>query len=77
VNVSTSAFEDLTAQVAELTEQVRRLAAKEFGEEMFYAAGRAHGETAAREAMLGRAAKTSRAAAPRPSHLRAVPGGPR
>jgi hypothetical protein len=74
VNVSTGAFEALTAQLAELTEQVRRLAAKEFSEEMFFKAGYASGETRTREAMLGRAAQTSRPAARRPSHLSVVGG---
>ncbi len=77
MNVSTGAFEALTAQLAELTEQVRQLAVKEVYAEGIFQAGVATGETRTREAMLVRAAQTSRPASPRPSHLRAVPGGPR
>jgi hypothetical protein len=75
VNVSTGAFEALTAQLAELTEQVRQLATKEFGAEALFQAGYATGETRTREAMLGRAGQTSRPAVPRPSHLRVVREG--
>jgi hypothetical protein len=72
--VDTGAFEALTAQLAELTEQVRELAAKEFSAEAFFQAGYAHGETRTREAMLGRATQASRPAALRPSHLSVVGG---
>jgi hypothetical protein len=75
MNVSTGAFEALTAQLAELTEQVRQLAVREATDEAFFAVGRAYGETRAREALLGRAAQTSRPATPRPSHLSVVGGG--
>jgi hypothetical protein len=75
VNVSTGAFEVLTEQLAELTEQVRQLAVSEASDEVFFAAGRAYGETRAREALLGRAAQTSRPAGPRLSHLRVVREG--
>jgi hypothetical protein len=40
VNVSAGQFQALTAQLAELTEQVRQLAAKEFSAEMFFEAAR-------------------------------------
>jgi hypothetical protein len=75
VNISTGAFEALTTQLAELTEQVRQLAARDMAADFFFQAGLATGETKAREALLGRAAKTSRPAAPRPSHLRVVREG--
>ena len=75
MNVSTGAIEALTEQVAELTEQVRGLAARGYAAEMFFQVGYAARETATREAMLGRAAQTSRPAAPRPSHLRVVREG--
>jgi hypothetical protein len=74
VNVSTGQFQALTAQLAELTEQVRQLAVKEVSADMFFQAGCAHGETRTREAMLGRAAQASRPAARRPSHLSVVGG---
>jgi hypothetical protein len=74
MNVSTGAFEALTAHLAELTEQVRQLAAEEFSAEMFFQAGCVQGETRTREAMLGRAAQASRPAARRPSHLSVVGG---
>jgi hypothetical protein len=75
MNVSTGAFEALTAQLAELTEQVRQLAVREASAEVFFAAGRAYGETRARATLLGRAAQTSRPATPRLSHLRVVREG--
>jgi hypothetical protein len=73
--VDTGAFQVLTAQLAELTEQVRQLAVKEFTAEAIFQAGYATGETRTREAMLGRAAQTSRPAAPRARHLSVVSGG--
>ncbi len=75
MNVSTGEFRALTDQVAALAEQVRGVVQREFAVEMVYEAGYAAGETAARGALLGRAAKTSRTSRPRPSHLRPVPGG--
>lgn len=75
MNVSTAAFEALTAQVAELIEQIRQLAAREVAAEHYFEVGRAAGETSAREAMLGRAAKTARPARLRPVHLQPVQGG--
>jgi hypothetical protein len=73
--VDTGAFETLTAQLAELTEQVRQLAAREVTAEHYFEVGRAAGETSAREAMLGRAAQASRPAAPRARRLSVVSGG--
>ena len=75
MNVSTGAFEALTAQVAELAEQVRQLAVKEAAADAFFQAGYAAGETRAQEALLGRAARTSRPATPRLSHLRVAREG--
>lgn len=75
MEVDTGAFRALTDQVAEMAEQVRQLAVKEFTMDLFFQAGYAAGETHTREAMLGRAAQTSRPAAPRPPHLRVVGGG--
>ncbi len=72
--VDTGAFQTLTAQVAELAEQVRRLAVKEVSAEAIFQAGFATGEIRTREAMLGRAAQASRPVAPRPSHLSVVGG---
>jgi len=81
VNVSTGAFEALTAQVAEMAERVGELAERDFDMRHTFAAGYAAGEADTRAAMLGRAAETSRThvrlRGGRPSHLRAVPGGPR
>ena len=80
MTVDTGQFQALTAQVAELTEPVRKLAELEFAERMFFQAGYATGQDATREAMLGRAARISRDARPRgarSSHLRAVDGGSR
>ena len=71
MNVSTGEFAALTAQVGELAEQVRELAARQVIERTFFDAGFAAGQNA----MLGRAAKTSRPATPRPSHLHSVGGG--
>lgn len=75
MNVSTGAFEALTAQVAEIAERVRELAVRDVATEHMFAAGFAAGEAATREALLGRAARTSRPASPRPSHLSVVGGG--
>ena len=78
MNVDTGEFRNLAAQVAELTEQVRQLAAKEFSMDHFFEAGVACGQDRARGALLGRAARTSQASrrgGPRQAHLRAVDGG--
>ena len=79
MQVDTGEFRALTDQVTELAEQVRRLAVKEAATDAFFQAGYAAGETHTREAMLGRAAETSRTHVrlhgARPSHLRAVDGG--
>ena len=79
MQVDTGEFRALTDQVTELAEQVRRLAVREATDEACFAAGRAFGETSAREALLGRAAETSRTHVrlhgARPSHLRSVDGG--
>jgi hypothetical protein len=77
VNVDTGQFAALVGQVAELTEQVRQLTARETSREAFFAAGVAHGEDRARGALLGRAGQASQAprrSGPRPAHLRPVDG---
>ena len=71
MNVSAGQFQALTEQVAEMAERVRQIAARDFALDHIFAAG----EAATREAMLGRAARTSAAARPRPSHLSVVGGG--
>ena len=75
MNVSTGAFEALTAQVAELTQMVRDLATYRAASEYRFHKGYHCGQNAARDALLGRAASTSAAARPRPSHLSVVGGG--
>ena len=72
MQVDTGEFRALRDQVSELAELVRRLGAREATDEAFFAAGRAFGETQTREALLGRAAETSRVPRHRPSHLRAI-----
>ena len=64
MNVDTGAFPALTAQVAELAEQVRQLAQARMVLEAAFAAGRAH----------EREDRTRRPAA-RPRYLRSVDGG--
>lgn len=75
MNVDTGAFQALTDQVAGLAEQVQRLKVLDIASDVFFAAGFEAGRQAARSALLGRAAETSRPATPRPSRLRAVDGG--
>lgn len=78
MNVDTSAFQALTAQVAEIAKRVEDLAKYKAFADMFYDVGYDRGEADARAALLGRAAETSRETGPRgprPSHLRSVDGG--
>ncbi len=73
MNIDTSAFQALTAEVGRPAEAVRGMAARELAVEMVFEAGRAAGQDNMRDAMPGRGAKTS-AAWSRPSHLRPVGG---
>jgi hypothetical protein len=73
VNVSTGALEALTAQVAELAERVREIAAREFAEQVFFEAGFAAGQDSIRRSVgvpvRSRAERPARAAR---GHLRPV-----
>jgi hypothetical protein len=71
VNVDTGAFQALTEQVADLAEQIRQLRVWDIYTTTFFDAGYRAGQ----DALLGRAAETSRPARPRPPHLRPVDGG--
>jgi hypothetical protein len=65
----------LRAQVTELAELVREVVARDFTMEHFWQAGHAHGEETARQALYGRAARTSReprSTGLRTNHLRSV-----
>jgi hypothetical protein len=77
VNVSTGAFEALTAQVAKLTEAVQTEFLKSVTLDAIYAAGFAAGQDDVRKSMdqpsRGRARGPRRAAGS--GHLRAVQGG--
>jgi hypothetical protein len=75
MQVDTGQFAALTEQVAELAEQIHKLKLWDVYTDTFFAAGYEAGQSAARSALLGRAAETSAAATPRRSHLRAVDGG--
>jgi len=66
-------LEAIRAQLAELTEQVRQLAAWKMYADTFWTVGYQEGETAARRALLGHAAETSKATSRRAaSRLRIV-----
>ena len=79
MDVDTGAFQALTVQVTEMAERVRELAVRAVALEHMFGAGFAAGEAAAREAMLGRSAETSRTRVrlrgARPAHLRVIREG--
>ena len=72
MNVDTGAFQALTAQLADLTEQVRVLAQTRITLEAAFDAGMICGEERAERHLLGRTAETARPPMPRPSRLRVV-----
>jgi hypothetical protein len=77
MQTDTAAFQALTAQLDELTEMVRDLTTHKMYIDTVWEVGYQEGQKAARDALLGRAAETSREARPRPRppHLRSVDRG--
>jgi hypothetical protein len=68
-------LEALTAQIAELTRQVRGLAQRELTVEAIYHTGFADGQAAAGDPVPGHAARPATILRARPGHLHLISGG--